>query len=229
MDGVLGVVRALLAVTFLTVTARLASAVACDPSGGDAASVAAARAAVDGACDCALAPNHGTYVRCAAGVLNGLPGGLRKECKGTVKKCYARSTCGKPGFITCCVTKGGSTTCKTQRDAATCTAKGDIPSAATSCCDACTPTTSTTATSTTTATTTTTTTLPPCGGNLFPSCNGSCPTGQQCFSDPQFGTCRCADPAHPPCSSITNNQCQIGTCPSGLGCGIPGPGVCDCG
>ena len=95
---------------------------------------------------------------------------------------------------------------------------------------ACPPgeTTTTTSTTTTTTSTTTTTTLPPCGGNLFPTCDGSCPTGQQCFSDPQFGTCRCEDPSHPPCSSITNNQCQIGTCPPGFLCGFIGGGQCTC-
>ena len=58
-------------------------------------------------------------------------------CKGAVKKCAAKSTCGKPGFVTCCVTKNNVSKCKLKRDTAACTAKGGVTSGCTSCCDAC--------------------------------------------------------------------------------------------
>jgi len=94
-----------------------------------------------------------------------------------------------------------------------------------------TPTATPTPTPTPTLTPSPTPMLPPCGNNLFPACNGTCPVGQQCCSDGQFAARRCADPAHPPCNSITNNQCQIGTCPPGLGmiCGGVAVGICGCG
>ena len=133
----------------------------CGDNPGDAEAVAAARAQVAADCDCAGAPSHGAYVSCAAGVANeranAEPPLLPRYCKGAVKKCAARSTCGKPGFVTCCRTSSaGKTKCSTKRDAAHCVAPaggaacaGDLTFS--SCCDACTdggcaspPTTSTT-------------------------------------------------------------------------------------
>jgi hypothetical protein len=90
------------------------------------------------------------------------------------------------------------------------------------------PTPTPTPTTTFTPTPTATATPPPCGNTFWPTCNGTCPVGQQCFADGQFALCRCADPSHPPCGSITNNQCQIGTCPPSLACGSASAGVCLC-
>jgi hypothetical protein len=154
----LSVVTLLASLTLVASAADVALGARCDPAGSDAASIAAARAAVDAACDCSAAATHGEYVRCASAVLKELPGGLPKQCKGTVKKCYAKSTCGKPGFVTCCVSKGGEIKCKTQKDADTCVDKGGVTGSATSCCDACPQSTVTT----TSTSTTTTTLLPAC-------------------------------------------------------------------
>ena len=134
-------VRAAVALSLLTASAQVALA-RCGDDPGDAQAVADARAQVDTDCNCAGAPNHGTYVSCAAGVAqqradNNL---LRQQCKSAVKKCAARSTCGKPGFVTCCVPKNGETKCKIKRDAAHCTDAGGCVGNHTSCCDACTPT-----------------------------------------------------------------------------------------
>ena len=114
-----------------------------DPTGSK---VLAARQQANSTCNCATATNHGAYVKCVAGVAKTLSSGtnpsLPKTCKGAVKKCAAKSTCGKPGFVTCCITKGATTTCKLKKDAASCTAKGGTPnnhspSPCSSCCDAC--------------------------------------------------------------------------------------------
>src|SRR5437773_2432661 len=151
----------------------------CGNRPGDADQVAAVRAMADAQCDCASTPDHDTYVNCvdevaAAAVQNGA---LRPPCAGAVTSCAAQSTCGKPGFVTCCRTAAdGGTRCSIKRSADACkpppggtACVGSVPS----CCDACsaggcgpsgsTTTTAPPATTTTTAvpaTTTTTTTAP---------------------------------------------------------------------
>jgi hypothetical protein len=111
----------------------------CGDNPGDAAAVAAARQDVEDTCDCAGSTNHGQFVKCAAGVANTRAGAnqLPKNCKGAVKKCAAKSTCGKPGFVTCCVTKNSTTKCKLKKSEAACTAKGGTAGTCSSCCDAC--------------------------------------------------------------------------------------------
>jgi len=135
----------------------------CGDQLGDAQAVADARDAIDSTCTCSTedppAVNHGQYVSCAVGVVNQRAGDnlLPTYCKGAVKRCAARSTCGKPGFVACCRTSSsGKTKCSTKRDGTLCIepAGGNAcvaDSAFTSCCDACTesgcaspPTTSTT-------------------------------------------------------------------------------------
>ena len=112
-----------MSVALLALSARAGFA-KCDPTGADAVDVATARAAIDNpvtGCDCAGATNHGQYVKCAA-----------------------KSTCGKPGFVTCCRTKAnGSTKCSTKSSADRCKdPKGGSSCVGTfaSCCDACTAT-----------------------------------------------------------------------------------------
>jgi hypothetical protein len=55
--------------------------------------------------------------------------------------CAARSTCGKPGFVTCCrTTAKGVTKCSIKHGAAKCTAPkhgGATVGTHASCCDAC--------------------------------------------------------------------------------------------
>ena len=114
----------------------------------DSAAVAATRAAADQACTskgmrCSTAKSHGEYVSCVAHQAKAAvkAGTLPKQCKGTVVKCAAKSTCGKPGFVTCCrPTKKGNTACAITPGAARCTAPkhgaacvGSVPS----CCDVC--------------------------------------------------------------------------------------------
>ena len=120
----------------------------CGDDPGDAAAIAAARAQIDDECDCAGVPNHGTFVRCAARIAKERakadPPLLPRQCKGAVKRCAARSTCGKPGTVTCCREKTlyGQTAihCNIMKDAATCVARGGCAGTHTSCCDSCTAT-----------------------------------------------------------------------------------------
>ncbi len=141
-------VRGTLGVLFLLGTAGVGYA-GCDPQGTDKAAVDAARAQVQTDCPCDHADpptvNHGQYVSCAAGVAQArttdptLP--LPNNCKGYVKKCAARSTCGKGSTaVTCCVLKSDGVTikCKTKKDSAHCpTDRGAVVGACASCCDAC--------------------------------------------------------------------------------------------
>jgi hypothetical protein len=142
--------RPVLAATIVSLmvlgTARVGSANCAkdDPSG---ARVTAARQQV--ATDCVCDPNdpptvnHGQYVKCAAAVANTRSGldpndanFLPRTCKGAVKKCAAHSTCGKPGFVTCCVTTGSGTKCKIAKEA-TCMKKSGTPTVdpnSPSCC-----------------------------------------------------------------------------------------------
>ena len=74
----------------------------------------AARCAVQDAinqrCPCEAATNHGKHVSCVARVVKELSrnGAIPTNCKGKVKRCAARSTCGKPGFVTCTFTELGT-------------------------------------------------------------------------------------------------------------------------
>jgi hypothetical protein len=141
----------LLGLSLIVGAARVgyANCAADDPTG---AKVAAARQQVQTDCICdhtnPPAVNHGQYVKCAGGVAasraaldSSDPNFLPKSCKGAVKKCAAHSTCGKPGFVTCCITKdtnnGPVTKCKTKKDATHCTDKQGIVGTCASCCDAC--------------------------------------------------------------------------------------------
>ena len=136
--------KGLVALVVLSVVALGAqrSHAKCDATGADAADVAAARAAIAANCDCDGAANHGTYVRCASDQAKATL--VNRSCRGTVVRCAAKSTCGKPGFVTCCRTKAsGETKCTTKSSAARCRApKGGSACVGnvSSCCDACTAT-----------------------------------------------------------------------------------------
>lgn len=114
----------------------------------DAAAVVTTRAAAEAACAqmwmaCETASTHGRYVSCIADQVKAAvkAGTLPKDCKGTVVRCAARSTCRRPGFVTCCRTdRHGKRSCAIKRTAARCVApKGGSAcvSVLESCCDAC--------------------------------------------------------------------------------------------
>lgn len=109
----------------------------------DDAAVALARMQVAALCPCDGFANHGQYVKCARGVANTLAGSgtLPNSCKGSVISCAAKSTCGKPGFVTCCTTDArGRTKCSIKKGADKCKAPRGGSSCVgflSSCCDAC--------------------------------------------------------------------------------------------
>lgn len=109
----------------------------------DDAAVALARSQVAALCPCDGFANHGQYVKCARGVANTLAGSgaLPNSCKGSVISCAAKSTCGKPGFVTCCTTDArGRTKCSIKKGADKCKAPRGGSSCVgflSSCCDAC--------------------------------------------------------------------------------------------
>ena len=65
----------------------------------------AVQATIAADCPCEGAENHGRYVSCVAHVVRRLAaqGDIPINCKGKITKCSARSTCGKPGFVTCLI------------------------------------------------------------------------------------------------------------------------------
>lgn len=213
-SGILAIVAAL-------VLAAGSAEAACGDVPADAGELAAARDAVAAACPCDAPGTHSQYVRCSLGVTRArvTQGLLRPACKTAVQRCASRSTCGRPGAITCCRTSpNGKTGCAVRSSAARCVAPrggSACVGAYTSCCDAC-------GTGGCTApTTTTTSTLPPCGGGPF-SCGGSCPAGLTCSPLGDFPPyCGCAPDGSQPCGDATYPFCN-GQCTAGTHCGASG-------
>src|SRR5262249_40355117 len=149
----------------------------CGDDPGDAAAVSTARGAVDGSCDCTGSGTHGSYVACARGVVQDHVdrGLLRPQCRVTVLRCARRSTCRRPGAVTCCRTTGEEARCAIRPSADRGT--GCVGNLA-SCCDACGPSGCVT---TSTTTSSTSTTIPPaCAPSQYPTCGGGCPPGEHC-------------------------------------------------
>ena len=65
----------------------------------------AAQAAIDAACPCEDASNHGRYVRC---VIRAAKENVPKECRGAVVRCAARSTCGRDDDAVICRPSAGT-------------------------------------------------------------------------------------------------------------------------
>lgn len=81
-------------------------------------------------CQCDAYPNHGQYVRCVVShVRDAIAAGLPTNCKGTITRCAARSTCGKKtGFSTCCRALPGTCTAGLCQDKKTsCTDSSTCP------------------------------------------------------------------------------------------------------
>jgi hypothetical protein len=121
---------------------------------------------VNGSCMCTQdgASNHGQYVSCVAHAVKRIAdrGDMPRNCKGKIKRCAARSVCGKPGFVVCNIVVPGACdlttgtclgdserTCLTDAECATtrckiksssdgCTnAGGTVAVGATTCCADC--------------------------------------------------------------------------------------------
>lgn len=126
----------------------------------------AVQAALDQECPCSEASNHGRHVSCVAHAVKRLSEGpnavVPTNCKGKIKRCAARSICGKEGFVTCqipllgtcdvttntcvedptvvCTAEGVcvlGTRCKTKRSAELCLARGGTVGTSPTCCSDC--------------------------------------------------------------------------------------------
>jgi hypothetical protein len=217
----MSIARGLLAFVLL-VLGSVPALARCGDDPGDAAALAAARAQVDQDCDCAGATTHGAYVSCAATVARTRVDAslLRAQCKGEVRRCAARSTCGKPGFVPCCRTTPAGPRCATRRTAAACTASGGTVGACPSCCDACSggcpvpPTT--------------------CGNAAAPECNGTCPPASRCYNGGDYCFCHQDACNGTLCGCVPTPPVTCGTCPPGYSCvfcpelqiGLCGHGSC---
>ncbi len=213
---------------------------ACHPTTEpDKSDIGNARAAIEAQCGCATAASHAAYVRCAAQQASAVL--VNASCAGAVRKCASKSTCGRPGFATCCRTnRSGRTSCAIKSSASRCTPPGggsacvgNVPS----CCDAC---GAGGCAATTTSTSTTSTTLTGfCGDNVVNEPNEFCDgtdlgfcagQGFEC-GDPGLPTvaCRCCLPAGgvffcpaPP------DQCQQLACCDGSPMDLIGPATYVC-
>ena len=192
----------------------------CGQQPDDAAQVAAVRAMADEQCDCSTATSHDDYVDCVDEVADAAveEGSLRPECEEAVVTCAAQSTCGLPGFVTCCRTnRHGETTCSIKSDAADCEAprRGTAFVGSTSiCCDACGAPGSTT---TTTATFPPTTTRP--GATTTTTTPGQTQCCVQSSAGGAFDTCTLLTPAQ--CSAqggqdVGPGSCSPKPCPPGV-------------
>ncbi len=124
----------------------------------------AVQAEIDMRCPCDDASNHGRHVSCVAHVVNALAknGTIPNNCRGRIKRCAARSICGKPGFVTCQIPEIGTcdaiagtcvedsaiqcasdadcvlgSRCKTKHSADLCVAAGGTVGGGTTCCASC--------------------------------------------------------------------------------------------
>ena len=105
----------------------------------DDAAIAAAQALVMAACPCDMASTHGQFVSCAARVVNEKiqDGTIGRDCRRTLRRGAAHSTCGKLGFVTCCRARGPVAACGIRHDRTTCETSGGCVGATASCMDAC--------------------------------------------------------------------------------------------
>jgi hypothetical protein len=171
----------LLALTLLLAAVPRAAA-DCGDDTADAGAVASARAQADARCDCATAPNHDRYVACVVGTAKDLVrrGLLPRQCRNTVARCAARSTCGRPGATVCCRSDAeGRHRCRIRSAGDGCVAPpggSACVAAQPSCCGAC---------AGGCGTSPTTTTLP----SSTCTSDGQCDDGNGCSQD------RCADGA----------------------------------
>jgi hypothetical protein len=163
------------------------------PEDGD--QMAAVRAQATAECDCAGARNHGAYVSCVAHAVKQAArnGALAKQCRRAAVSCAVHSSCGKPGFVTCCRTNSdGVPTCSVTK-ANDCRASegGTATVGEGSCCDGC-------------GGGTTTTTLPSACGN------GHLDPGEQC-DPPGSRTCPPGSPAGAILDCLPGCVCPGGT------------------
>lgn len=225
-------VRTVLLALVLSAPLTGAALAKCGDDSADAQAVAEARAQIEGDCNCVGATTHGAYVRCALGVVKArvAAGTLPASCKREVRRCAARSTCGKPGFVTCCL-GGPEPHCRTMKDEATCTGKSGTGGACRSCCDACGAGGCVQPTTTTSSTSTTTTTTIPCAdaSPSYPICAGGCGEAEVCqaIGHPGgVGECLCV-PADTSCDTVAY-QCVLGTCAPGEVCKVQVGNDCAC-
>lgn len=119
----------------------------CGDLPGDNAAVAATRAAIQSSCGCpTTGGTRSTYLACAREVVRQrvATAALPSSCRSTVMRCTNKSTCGRPGAVSCCRTnRNGVTSCSIVGSAARCKAPSGGSACVgqyASCCDACTAT-----------------------------------------------------------------------------------------
>ena len=116
-------------------------------------------AALEAACPCDAAETHGQYVRCVVRFRNALRrGGCLTEATRGMVGCAARSTCGRPSAVVCCMPARATIRARVTRDETRCTAEGGTVFGWGSVCGACLATATSTSTSSSSSSTSSTAT-----------------------------------------------------------------------
>src|SRR3990172_6778497 len=78
---------------------------ACGDEAADWQALAETRTQIEIACPCAAAITRASYRRCAVEVAEAQvrQGLLRAECREAIRRCSAKSPCGRPAFVACCL------------------------------------------------------------------------------------------------------------------------------
>jgi len=119
-------------------------------------------------CPCDAAQNHGQYVRCVARFRNALrKGGCLTDADRGVLRCAARSTCGRPGAVVCCVPSRSGDRPRVARDEDRCATMGGMAVGPGSVCLACVATTTSSSSSSSTSSTSTSTSTTVAAGNVY--------------------------------------------------------------
>jgi len=129
-----------LAFGVVAISGRVAGADCTDSDCPTAAIVEPVRAMVASACDCAGVKSHKKYLRCTKQVLKSAArsGLMPAECKKTIRRCEARSTCGISGAMVCCEPKTDGTI-KAQVTKKESRCRGKVCTGALATADACRP------------------------------------------------------------------------------------------
>ncbi len=131
--------RLILALGLLAVLPDFAGAQCTSAKCTDLDAVENARAVVAAACDCSGAQSHAKYVKCAKQVIRAAIKGatLQRQCKGSIMKCEARSTCGSKSKICCVMSPKGKVKALAVKGS-TCPSSGNLCDHPGSLADACT-------------------------------------------------------------------------------------------
>ncbi|HEV7733579.1 MAG TPA: hypothetical protein VGR62_15540 [Candidatus Binatia bacterium] len=122
----------------LIASADIASAACTSRKCPDQVQIDDLRARIAARCDCEGSDSRQTWARCAKQVADeAVDAGLPKACARVVRKCEAKTTCGRAGAVVCCTATRNGASAKIMKSAGRC--KATVCGANPSAIDACRP------------------------------------------------------------------------------------------